>query len=297
MASRPDTAGLPLEAVRRLQQIANQQLGLEIRSGKELVIAVRAARHMREIGVARVDDYLRIIEKDESGDRLRELLDLLTTNHTAFWRESGHFEWFARFLSVQKDSAAPQTVWCAAASSGEEPYTLAMIGQEVFGRAASSRLRILATDISSRVLRTAQSAVYGADRVAPLPNGWVSKYFEPARGRGGFSVRREVREMVHFRRLNLVRPFPSFGPFPVVFCRNVMIYFSKETRTQIVEKLLGVIRPGGFLVVGHAEGLAGLEAEVSFVGPAIYCKKPDNRSDMNLDGALAVQGARQWQHS
>lgn len=271
---RPDHAPiLPAPVIQRLQTLAGERLGLESREGKELLISNRAGRHMRQLGISNPGEYLRRIESDPSGETARELLDLLTTNHTAFWREPSHFRWFAGFLA----SLPPQraiTVWCAAASTGEEPYTLAMVASEVLGSAAPGRIRILATDVSSRVLETAAQAIYSKEKVSALPEGYAGRYFEPGRGRwrNHLRVKAAVREMVHFRWLNLNEPFPRMGPFPVIFCRNVMIYFSQELRGQIVAKLIDTLEPGGHLLVGHAEGLAGIEAKANFVQTAIYQK-------------------------
>jgi len=294
----PSTGTLSLEAVRRLQQIACDHLGLEQRSGKEQVIRLRAARHMRELGIQNAGEYLRVIESDSAGDHLRDLLDRLTTNHTAFWREASHFEWFERWLGGRHKSQMT-TIWCAAASTGEEPYTLAMIGHKVFGASAPAKLRILATDVSTRVLETARQGIYSADRIKALPASWGRQFFEEGHGpnRGKLRVRQRVREMVHFKRLNLVLPFPAFGPFPVVFCRNVMIYFSQDTRAGIIRRLLQVIEPGGHLLVGHAEGLAGMETEVEFVQSAIYRKTPGGPADKECNVGWTAQGAQTWQHS
>ena len=264
---------LPMGVVQRLQSLASERLGLESREGKELLISNRAGRHMRELGISSPEEYLRVVEEDPEGGPARELLDLLTTNHTAFWREPSHFSWFAAYLAALPPKRSI-TVWCAAASTGEEPYTLAMLAHEVFGAAAPSRVRVLATDVSTRVLETAQQAIYTIERVSALPGGFAGRYFEPGRDRwrNHLRVGPSLREMVHFRLLNLNEPFPRMGPFPVVFCRNVMIYFSPELRERIVGRLFDTIEPSGYLLVGHAEGLVGTEATASLVQTAVYQK-------------------------
>lgn len=278
-------------AVQRLQAQAVRRLGLEARPGKETLLQVRTARHMRELGMTDPEEYARYVESDTTGARMQELMDLLTTNHTAFWREAGHFEWLQEQLSRPARETGRVTIWCAASSSGEEPYTLAMMAREAIGAAAPEKIRILATDISTRMLRVAEEGVYGLERIAPLPARLREQYFEPwTNGRGGrrresaCRVKPEIRQMVHFRRLNLVQPFPSIGPFPYIFCRNVMIYFSQETRMQIVTKLLQKLTPDGYLLVGYAEGLSGLEADTDYVKPAIYRKRASS--------ATAVGGQR-----
>jgi chemotaxis protein methyltransferase CheR len=279
--------GLPQAALQRVQELATDRLGLENRPGKELLLSVRTSRHMRELGISDAEEYLRVLESDASGERLQGLMDLLTTNHTAFWREPSHFEWLGERLVAQGRQEAKQTIWCAASSSGEEPYTLAMVAREALGPAAGDRIRILATDVSTRMLEMARAAVYTEQRIQPLPEPWRRQYFEPGKNHwhGHFRVKREIREMVHFRWLNLVDPLPAIGPFPFIFCRNVMIYFSQETRMQIVRKLLQRLTPQGYLLVGYAEGLSGLEADTEFVRPAVYRRR---------EAAKTANGGERW---
>ena len=280
---------LPASALHRLQELATARLGLESRPGKELLLSVRTARHMRELGVQDPAEYLRLLEEDKTGDKIQGLLDLLTTNHTAFWREASHFEWLQTQIGEQWRSVpGRQTIWCAASSSGEEPYTLAMVAREALGGAAGERVRILATDVSKRMLETARAGLYSRERIEPLPPAWRQQYFEAGRNRweGYYRVKEEIRQMVHFRWLNLVDPFPAIGPFPYIFCRNVMIYFSQETRMQIVQKLLQRLTPGGYLLVGHAEGLSGLEANADYIRPAVYRQRQAT--------SAATQGGTKW---
>lgn len=277
---------LPAPVIQRLQSLAGERLGLESREGKELLISNRAGRHMRQLGITSPQEYLRRVEADPSGETARELLDLLTTNHTAFWREPSHFRWFGDYLAALPPQRAI-TVWCAAASTGEEPYTLAMVAHEAMGASAATRVRILATDVSTRVLETAEQAIYNKERVSALPEGFAGRYFEPGRGRwrNHLRVKGVVREMVHFRWLNLNEPFPRMGPFPVIFCRNVMIYFSHQLRSKIVGKLLDMIEPGGYLLVGHAEGLVSIEASADAVQTAIYQKRAGRPAPATLGEA------------
>lgn len=275
-----ETRRLSMAAVARVQALATDRLGLEYRPGKETLVRARAARHMRELGISDAADYMRRLLGDGGGALIDGLLDRLTTNHTAFWREPEHFEWLRGRLAAHPREEQMATIWCAAASTGEEPYTLAMVGREVWGPAAGERLRILATDVSVQALETAKRGAYGEERLAQLPPGWRDRYFEPSPDEAGsWRVRGPVRDMVHFRRLNLVDPFPQIGPFPFVFCRNVMIYFSPETKTRIAEKLIRRVSPGGHLVVGHAEGLTGLEAQLEYVQPAVYRRRSGAEGD------------------
>ncbi len=280
---------LPAPALARIQELAANRLGIETRPGKEWLLNVRTGRHMRELGVTDPEEYMRLLETDPSGDRMQELVDLLTTNHTAFWREPGHFEWLREQLAASWKAGGKQTIWCAASSSGEEPYTLAMVAREALGPAAAERVKILATDVSTRMLKTARTGVYSLERIQPLPEAWKQQYFEGERNgvKGQCRVKAEIKQMVHFRWLNLVDPFPEIGPFPYIFCRNVMIYFSQETKMRIVRKMLQRMTPDGYLLVGYAEGLSGLEADTDYVRPAVYRRKQKAETDLKL-------GSDQW---
>ena len=280
---------LPPAALARVRELAADRLGMENRPGKELLLNLRTGRHMRELGMTDPVEYMRLLEADTTGGRMRDLMDLLTTNHTAFWREPDHFEWLREQLAGGREGKERQTIWCAASSSGEEPYTLAMVAREAMGPGAAEKIQILATDVSTRILETARAGVYSRDRIQPLPEAWRRQYFDSGRNgaQGRCRVKSEIRRMVHFRRLNLVEPFPGIGPFPFIFCRNVMIYFSRETRMRIVQKLLRRLTPDGHLLVGYAEGLSGQEADADYVRPAVYRRRRDTEAD-------AGQGGERW---
>ena len=273
------------DALMQLQQIAAAKLGLEPRPGKELLLQARTNKHMRELGVSDAAEYMRLVEGDGTGERIQELMDLLTTNHTAFWREPGHFEWLREHLPETCRGGGRITIWCAGAASGEEAYTLAMVAREALGPAAAGRVQILATDVSTRMLRAGRAGIYSRERIRPLPEVWQRQYFT-ALGGEECQVDAEIRGMVHFRRLNLIEPLPRMGPFPYIFCRNVMIYFSRETRQRVVGELMEHLTPDGHLVVGSAEGLGGLETETDFVRPAIYRLKQEQ--------AAASPEAKAW---
>jgi chemotaxis protein methyltransferase CheR len=293
MPSAPEPAAscttLSTAFVGRLQQLANRHLGIEIRPGKELLVSLRAAKHMRELGIDDPELYFEKLEQSKSGDMLAGLLDLLTTNHTAFLREPAHFDFFRQSLVERwRTQSGVQRLWCAAASTGEEPYTIAMTIDDALGSQRASRIRILATDVSRRVLAAASRAVYTAQQVDSLPEAWRAKYFLRGAGpsAGLWKIRPELRERVSLRRLNLVHPLPPIGPFPVIFCRNVMIYFASETRRGVVERLASRLEPGGCLIVGHAEslssadmaqatgrpGVAPLEEQMIYLQPGVYRK-------------------------
>jgi chemotaxis protein methyltransferase CheR len=195
------------------------------------------------------------------------MIDALTTNFTGFFREPVHFDFLRRSVLPSLDGRV--RAWSAACATGEEPYTMAIACLEELGRTALDRVRILATDISTRALETAGAAVYPPERCEGIAPAAAARYL--VRGHSGrLRVRSEVRGMVEFRRLNLIEPFPPVGSFHVIFCRNVMIYFDRPTREGLVRRLAQCLEPGGWLFTGHAESLTGIGHALEYVRPAVY---------------------------
>jgi chemotaxis protein methyltransferase CheR len=262
---------------RRFCQLAYQEAGIHLKEGKEALVSARVSKRLRALGLPDLRSYLDYLENDESGQELVHFLDVISTNFTRFFREPAHFELLRR--TVQHWNRQGQhlfRVWSAAASSGEEPYSLAMV---LLGLAETMPIdcRVLATDISSRMLSFARAGVYPDKAVAELPGVDRHKYFIRRGARGAadttWEVRREVRARVAFHRLNLAAPpFPMRGPFDVVFCRNVMIYFDNPVRARLVAEIERLLRPGGLLVIGHAETLTAIKTNLRSRGPSVYVK-------------------------
>ncbi|MGC9947837.1 MAG: protein-glutamate O-methyltransferase CheR [Bryobacteraceae bacterium] len=264
------------EAIRRL---AYEKFGLDLRKGKEDLVAARLGKRMREGGFASFQAYYQHVVADSSGEALIGMIDALATNHTSFLREAAHFE-FLRANVIPGLRGRPRIeLWSAACSTGEEPYTLAFSLCDQLGADAFRKVRILATDISTKALAAAQSAVYPAERFSAVPPGWLRQFLLRGEGRwkGFYRVKPEVRGQVEFARLNLVESFPQRGLFPVIFCRNVMIYFDKVTQEAVVNRLAACLEPGGYLFIGHAESLTGVRHDLTYVRPAIY-RKPGSAS-------------------
>jgi chemotaxis protein methyltransferase CheR len=256
----------------RISRLARERFGLDLKRGKEDLVAARLGKKMREHRFGSFREYYRHVLDDRTGEALIGLIDALTTNHTGFLREPAHFDFLRRTVAP---ALAPRTrfdLWCAACATGEEPYTICFSLLEEMGTPARGKARILASDISTRALAAARQGVYPADRLEGVPEDWRRKYFEPAEseGRQAWRVRPEVRQMVEFRRINLIEPLTPAGPFPVIFCRNVMIYFDRPTQEQVVRRLAERLEPGGYLLLGHAEGLTGMNHGLTYVRPAVY---------------------------
>ena len=214
----------------KVRQFAYETIGLYLRAGKEALVSARLGKQIRASGCRSFDEYYQGVVEDSTGEALRRLIDALTTNHTSFFREPAHFDFLrGTFLPAWKGRGGI-VIWSAACSSGEEPYSIAMCVMEEFGAAAA--VRILATDISTRVLAKAERGIYPAERLEGIPAATLRKYWlRGERGwEGCFRVKKEVRALVEFRRLNLLETASSVGRYPLIFCRNVMIYFDKPTQ-------------------------------------------------------------------
>jgi chemotaxis protein methyltransferase CheR len=217
------------------------------------------------------------LESGRNSDEIINLLDVISTNVTSFFREIEHFDLTEKF--VGEWLAAGQRrfrFWSAASSSGEEPYSLAMKLCEIFGNTKVDA-KILGTDISTRVLQLCMQGVYDKQRLMTVPEEWLAKYFTreiSPEGEEQWRARPILQNMISFRRANLsTPPFPIKGPMDLVFCRNVMIYFDKEVRTRLVSEIFRVLRPGGYLFVGHSESLTSLQTEFKLVRPSVYMKE------------------------
>jgi chemotaxis protein methyltransferase CheR len=275
--------GLKLTAseFHQISELAHQRFGLDLKRGKEALVASRLGKKLRKLGFASFAEYHRHVLADSTGDALVELIDALTTNHTSFLRERAHFDFLARAANEEFAGAATLRVWSAACSSGEEPYSIAMCLAETLARAPARQFHIRATDISTRVLDTASRGVYPVGRFDDVPEPWRKAYLLRGRGEsnGFYKVRPELAQRIEFERLNLIEPFPQRGLFHVIFCRNVMMYFDKATQQDIVQRLSGCLERGGYLFVGHSESLTGVEHALRYVRPATYRnQKPEGGS-------------------
>ncbi|MEI6458044.1 MAG: CheR family methyltransferase [Pseudomonadota bacterium] len=275
------TAGLYVSdrGLRALAELVHDYSGICIGPDKHQLMANRLRRRVQDVGLLSLDDYGDFVRADATGEEIETLVDLMTTNHTAFFRESEHFtvlmQELAPTLRAAMPTGYPVRVWSAAASSGEEPYTLAMLTAEDQRRDPLHRWVLQASDISRRMLDVAVRGVYSMDSVAVVPPDLLPRYFERGVGAqdGRCRLRREVRAAVSYQRINLLDAhYPIREPQHVIFCRNVMIYFDVDTRRAVVERLLEYLVPGGYLVVGYSESLTGLVPRLSSVSHGVYTR-------------------------
>lgn len=267
--------------------------------GKQVLVGTRLAKKVRTMGFASFAAYCAALKQNPSSDLFTETIDALTTNHTSFYREEAHFNFLQQVVLPALSPAAEVAVWSAACSTGEEPYTIAFSLIDALGDAAFSRASILATDISTRVLEEAKRGLYPLDRVQRQLSPELMRRCL-LRGKGEYTghclVKPEVRNLMRFRQFNLLDDCSSFGPFQVIFCRNVMIYFDRETQQRVVNSLAGRLVPGGYLFIGHSESLNGIQHPLTYVRPATYRKGPAPRGLTgprgNAGAVRATKGAR-----
>ncbi len=277
-------AGLKLSAeeFRQISDLAYQRFGLDLKRGKEALVAARLGKKLRKLGFQTFGEYHRHVLADSTGEAQIELIDALTTNHTCFLRERAHFEFLARAANEEFREVSTLRIWSAACSSGEEPYSIAMCLSEAL-KPPSRQYRIRATDISTRVLGAAARGVYPDVRFEEVPDAWRRAYLLRGQGesKGFYKIKPELAQRIEFDRLNLIEPFPQKGLFHVIFCRNVMMYFDKATQQDIVRRLGASLERGGYLFVGHSESLTGIEHALDYVRPATYRNhKPEGGSKL-----------------
>ncbi len=262
------------EDFRRVAELTRQTAGINLQQGKEGLVRARLSRRLRALGLTSFGDYLSLVSSSSSSAELKEMVDALTTNKTSFFREPQHFDYLRQTLLPAHVAAgtAPR-IWSAGCSTGEEPVTLAVVLHECLPETLLFRSRILATDISARVLDRAREARYPAEQLAELPRDMVRRHFVPAPGGATWQVAGQLRRMIHFARLNLMGEWPMRGPFDAIFCRNVMIYFDKPTQARLVRRFWDMLSPDGYLFVGHSESLTGLDHAFDYVQPAVYRKE------------------------
>ena len=253
----------------RVQSLIYQRAGISLHDGKHAMVYSRLSRRLRETGHSSFREYLGWLEQHDGGE-WQEFINALTTNLTAFFREQHHFDILAGHLR----SGAPGTawrVWCNAASTGEEPYSIVMTAFETLG--ANAAFKLVASDIDSRVLAMAAQGVYRIENLKGLTPERVQRFF--LRGKGANAglarVKPELTRAIEFISVNLIRDdWPFREPFDVVFCRNVMIYFDAPTQRRVLEKIHRVLKPGGMLFVGHAENFSESRDLFSLHGKTVY---------------------------
>lgn len=243
-----------------------QLAGIRLNASKDAMVYSRLVRRIRTLQLSGVAAYLDYLQQTPA--ETEHFINALTTNLTSFFRESHHFDVLAQVLS----SGKCRRIWCAASSTGEEPYSIAMVVAEHFG-SFETPVEIIATDIDSQVLQVAQQGIYSASKVEMLAQHRLQHFFQRGKGnqQGKVRVYPELRAMIRFERLNLLEPqWPITAPVDVIFCRNVMIYFDQQTQLRLLSRMIDLLSPQGIYIAGHSENFSHARHLVEPIGRTVY---------------------------
>ena len=268
---------------KRIADIARRRWGLSLGERKMQLVANRLTSHLRKSGGGEIEDYVSRLERNPTEDDMLVLFDILSTNVTSFFRDPAHFAFLERelYTGLAKGTLALPgkrlRIWSAACSIGAEPYSLAMQALELLPASAGYDVKILATDLANKALVGCREGIYTEGQLSGLSPERRARFLvkaepKPGSGEPRWRVKDEVKRLVEVRRQNLVEPYTGLGPFDVIFLRNVMIYFDRETRREVVLRMHGVMRPGSILAVGSAETLSGLDVPLKAAAPSIYLR-------------------------
>ncbi len=268
---------IPKPEFDELAKLISQHFGIKVGENKRTLVTGRIHPMLEKYGFRDHRTLLDALHRDPSGELLSELANRISTNHTSFFRENAHFQLLSRTVLpeiVQRKMAANNRdlrIWCAACATGEEAYTLQFSLLRHFGFSYKDwRAGLLATDISADALAVARSGIYHRQRLEAVPADYVKSYFDPYNA-DSVVVKEYIRREITFRRLNLISEvYPFKQPFDIIFCRNVMIYFSRAIRTRLITYLREWLAPGGYLFIGHSESLVGTHEGYGYVAPAVY---------------------------
>ncbi|MDQ7834538.1 MAG: protein-glutamate O-methyltransferase [Humidesulfovibrio sp.] len=261
----------------RFSEFIKTELGIKMPASKKTLLEARLQKRLRELCMNSHDEYCEyLFSASGMEEELSKLVDVVTTNTTDFFREPKHFELLSRSILPEfysrRGGARNVNIWSAGCSSGEEPYTLGIVLSEFARQNPGFTFSILATDISTKVLRMAVSAVYPEAKIHPIPMELRKRYLLRSKDRTKKVVRiaPEVRSHVRFRRLNFMEEFNFDGKLDIIFCRNVVIYFDRQTQEKLFSRFCRKLSPGGYLFIGHSESLAGMDLPLEPVAPTVY---------------------------
>jgi len=261
----------------RIARFLKARYGIDMSRKKE-IISGRLENYIRANGWETYTDYMNAVERDETGSMEKKLVNLLSTNHTYFMREPEHFSYLRQVVLpwIRKKAGPTRDVriWCAASSTGEEPYTIAMVIADYFGLEHGSwDTQVLATDISTDVLRRAMEGIYTSEQVEVLPDNWRRRFFRKIINEDAYRVTDELKREVIYRKFNLMDEFPFRKKLHVVFLRNVMIYFDEKTKKDLIKKVYDILEPGGYLFIGQTESINKEYCPFEQVRPSVYRKR------------------------
>ncbi|MFI4913680.1 MAG: CheR family methyltransferase [Steroidobacterales bacterium] len=258
----------------RVRRLVHDQVGIALSPSKRELVYGRLSRRLRRLGIDSFAKYLVRLESDAA--EMQQFCNAITTNLTSFFRERHHFEILARKLlpALERRNAASRRIriWSAGCSTGEEPYSIAMVVAETLGRLPAWDIRILATDIDSNVLAHARRGLYERGRLEKLDAARITRWFEPQAEGGQYQVCDEIKRLITFNTLNFMSEWPLKGPFDVIFCRNVIIYFDRDTQRHVLRRMAALQGIGDHLILGHSESLLAVNDQYHVLGQTVHVK-------------------------
>ena len=254
----------------QFQKLIYDIAGISMSDQKKVLLVGRLGRRLKHYKLNTYTEYLRLIKSHAHPGEEQIMVDLLTTNETYFFREQAHFDFLTEHILPRHPAGRSFDVWSAASSTGEEIYTIGFVLADKLG--LNAPWTITGSDISSRVLETAQRGQYWLDRTRGLPERCLKKYcLKGVRSQeGSFMICPEIKTRTNFMQVNLNKDLPDVGKFHVIFLRNVMIYFDAETKKQVVNRLVKKLHPGGYFIIGHSESITGMCDQLKQIKPTIY---------------------------
>ena len=264
----------------KISRFVHEIYGINLHAGKKELVKARLGKRLRDGNFRSFAEYFRFVKSKKGAAELIRMIDSLSTNLTSFFREETHFHKLRKIISEMAGSSSRYgrmpgsfRIWCAGCSTGEEAYTLAITLREALN-GQNIDPQILATDISTKVLKTAMAGIYQSERVKSISNPLLKKYFQIGQGEWEeyYRVKKELKDIIKFTRFNLMEN-PNFNnPFDCIFCRNVMIYFDKETQEKLIGRFYNLLKKDGWLFIGHSESLTGMTHRFKYVEPSVYRK-------------------------
>lgn len=273
-----DTQAMDLATFNKFRSMIYDKCGITLRDTKRTMLSARLRKRLRMLGINSFEDYLDHLISNATEEEWVQLINVVSTNVTSFFREPHHFDQLYAFVQQwARDGQKRMRFWSAASSSGQEPYSMAITIRRALGVVGAQQVdaKILATDISTKMLSVCKLGQYAPEAIKPIPADERSKYFHMDRSTGKCQVSPILRQMISFARLNLAEPpYVMKGPIDVIFCRNVMIYFDNNVRNRIVDQVLRLLKPGGLFMVGHAESIQGPQLkQFKRIGASMYQRK------------------------
>jgi len=271
---------LSFKDFQRVKKVIFDHCGIDLCDGKRALVNSRLAKRTRTMKFGAISSYIDHVLSNDGKEEFINFVDSLSTNLTSFYRENDHFEYLSKTLLPQilkskiKQKDYKLRIWSAGCSSGEEPYTLSIILNEHIPNIERWDAKILATDISTKILNKCTTGVYDDKRVKTVAPSLRDKYFSKINGSNNeYMVNDKLRSLITFNYLNLMEKFPFNGPFDCIFCRNVMIYFNKQTQEDLINRYTNLLTPDGVLFIGHSESLSGVQHNLEYVLPSAYKRK------------------------